>query len=48
LHLHVNTLLKRLDRAGKVLGLDWRHENDLELQLGLRLHRLKAVVTAPS
>lgn len=48
LHVHVNTLLKRLDRAGAVLGLDWRHENDLELQLGLRLHRLRAVTTAPA
>jgi hypothetical protein len=43
LHVHVNTLLKRLDRAGNVLGLDWRHENDLELQLGLRLHQLRAI-----
>ncbi len=41
LHVHVNTLLKRLDRAGNVLGIDWRHENDLELQLGLRLHQLR-------
>jgi GAF domain-containing protein/PucR-like helix-turn-helix protein len=41
LHLHVNTLLKRLDRASTVLGLDWRHENDLELRLGLRLHQLR-------
>lgn len=47
LHVHVNTLLKRLDRAGDVLGLDWRHENDLELQLGLRLHQLRAIATAP-
>ncbi|WP_020423379.1 GAF domain-containing protein [Amycolatopsis sp. ATCC 39116] len=43
LHLHVNTLLKRLDRAGELLGVDWRQEDDLELQLGLRLHRLRAV-----
>ncbi|MEV4318142.1 GAF domain-containing protein [Actinocrispum sp. NPDC049592] len=49
LHLHVNTLLKRLDRAATVLGIDWRHENDdLELQLGLRLHQLRAIATAPS
>ena len=48
LHVHVNTLLKRLDRAGSILGLDWRHENDLELQLGLRLHQLRAIATAPS
>jgi hypothetical protein len=45
LHVHVNTLLKRLDRAGTVLGLDWRHDNDLELQLGLRLHRLRATAS---
>jgi hypothetical protein len=43
LHVHVNTLLKRLDRASEVLGQDWRRENDLELQLGLRLHQLSAV-----
>lgn len=42
LHVHVNTLLKRLDRAGDILGLDLRHENDLELRLGLRLHQLRA------
>lgn len=48
LHVHVNTLLKRLDRAGTVLGLDWRHDNDLELQLGLRLHQLRAIAAAPS
>lgn len=48
LHLHVNTLLKRLDRAAAVLGFDWRHENDLELQLGLRLHQLRAAATGPS
>ncbi|MGW4058258.1 helix-turn-helix domain-containing protein [Amycolatopsis sp. NPDC004747] len=45
LHLHVNTLLKRLDRAATVLGSGWRHENDLELQLGLRLHQLRAAGT---
>ena len=48
LHVHVNTLLKRLDRAGNILGLDWRDNNDLELQLGLRLHRLRAIATAPA
>lgn len=48
LHVHVNTLLKRLDRASNVLGLDWRRENDLELQLGLRLHQLRPIATAPS
>ncbi|MFD4669385.1 helix-turn-helix domain-containing protein [Lentzea sp. NPDC058450] len=44
LHVHVNTLLKRLDRVGDVLGPDWRTENDLELRLGLELHRLRAVL----
>lgn len=48
LHVHVNTLLKRLDRAGTVLGVDWRDNSDLELQLGLRLHELRAIATAPS
>ncbi|MFL6118726.1 helix-turn-helix domain-containing protein, partial [Actinophytocola sp.] len=47
LHVHVNTLLKRLDRAGEVLGHDPRHDDDLELRLGLRLHQLRAT-TAPS
>jgi GAF domain-containing protein len=47
LHLHVNTLLKRLDRAGTILDLDWRDNNDLELRLGLRLHELRAAATAP-
>lgn len=41
LHVHVNTLLKRLDRVSDVLGADWRTENDLELQLGLQLFRLR-------
>ncbi|ANZ43426.1 diguanylate phosphodiesterase [Lentzea guizhouensis] len=41
LHVHVNTLLKRLDRVSEVLGVDWRTENDLELQFGLQLHRLR-------
>ncbi len=44
LHVHVNTLLKRLDRVSEVLGVDWRTENDLELQLGLQLYRLRSVV----
>ncbi|HEX6468198.1 MAG TPA: GAF domain-containing protein [Streptosporangiaceae bacterium] len=48
LHVHVNTLLKRLDRASNILGRGGRHENDLELQLGLRLHRLRAIATAPA
>jgi hypothetical protein len=45
LHVHVNTLLKRLDRASGILGLDCRHQNDLELQFGLRLHQLRAITS---
>jgi hypothetical protein len=48
LHVHVNTLLKRLDRADNLLGRGWRDNNALELQLGLRLHGLRAIATAPS
>jgi GAF domain-containing protein/PucR-like helix-turn-helix protein len=48
LHVHVNTLLKRLDRAGTVLSLDWRDEDDLELRLGLKLHQLRPIASAPS
>jgi hypothetical protein len=48
LHVHVNTLLKRLDRAGSILGVDWRHENDLELRLGLRLHQLRTIAPGPA
>jgi DNA-binding PucR family transcriptional regulator len=46
LFVHVNTLLKRLDRADTVLGLDRRRANDLELQLGLKLHQLRAITNA--
>ncbi|TDV56286.1 helix-turn-helix domain-containing protein [Actinophytocola oryzae] len=48
LHVHVNTLLKRLDRASGVLGVDCRQDDDLELRLGLRLHQLRAITAAPS
>jgi len=48
LHVHPNTLLKRLERAGDVLGLDLRQDNDLELRLGLQLHQLRAIATTPS
>lgn len=46
LHVHVNTLLKRLDRAGEVLGLDCRRDDDLELRLALRLHRLRTITSS--
>jgi hypothetical protein len=37
----MNTLLKRLDRVGTVLG-DWRTpDRALQLQVALRLHELR-------
>lgn len=42
LHLHVNTVAQRLDRVGRLLGRDWQSPSRaLELQLALRLHRLR-------
>jgi DNA-binding PucR family transcriptional regulator len=42
LHVHVNTVTQRLDRIAQLLGSDWqRPERALELQLALRLHRLR-------
>ncbi|MCX5308902.1 helix-turn-helix domain-containing protein [Streptomyces sp. NBC_00160] len=41
LHVHVNTVVQRLDRIGSLLGRDWqRPERALELQLALRIHRV--------
>ncbi|MGH4031545.1 helix-turn-helix domain-containing protein [Actinomycetota bacterium Odt1-20B] len=41
LHVHVNTVVQRLDRVAQLLGCDWnRPERALEIQLALRLHRL--------
>lgn len=45
LHVHMNTLLKRLDRIGVLLGDDWRSpDSALRLHLALRLHELRATV----
>ncbi|HEX2772396.1 MAG TPA: helix-turn-helix domain-containing protein [Micromonosporaceae bacterium] len=42
LHVHVNTVTQRLERVGQLLGADWqRPERALEVQLALRLHRLR-------
>ncbi|GIH99013.1 helix-turn-helix domain-containing protein [Planobispora takensis] len=42
LHIHVNTVTQRLDRIGRLLGADWQDpERALEIQLALRLHRLR-------
>jgi DNA-binding PucR family transcriptional regulator len=41
LHVHVNTVVQRLDRVRHLLGPDWNApERALEVQLALRLHRL--------
>lgn len=41
LHVHLNTLLKRLDRVTAVLERDWRGGDDLELRLAVRLEALR-------
>ncbi|THA86353.1 helix-turn-helix domain-containing protein [Streptomyces sp. A0592] len=42
LHVHVNTVVQRLDRIGRLLGRDWqRPERALELQLALRVHQVR-------
>ncbi|WP_037896187.1 helix-turn-helix domain-containing protein [Streptomyces sp. NRRL S-920] len=41
LHVHVNTVVQRLDRVAQLLGADWNSPTRaLELQLALKLHRL--------
>ncbi|MEV6311147.1 helix-turn-helix domain-containing protein [Streptomyces sp. NPDC051840] len=41
LHVHVNTVVQRLDRISALLGRDWNDpDRALELQLALRLHLL--------
>jgi GAF domain-containing protein len=42
LHVHVNTVVQRLERVGSLLGAGWAEpERALEVQLALRLHRLR-------
>jgi sugar diacid utilization regulator len=42
LHLHVNTVVQRLERVSALLGEDWREpDRALEIQLALHLHRLR-------
>ena len=42
LQVHMNTLLKRLDRVESILGADWRApDRALQLQVALRLHDLR-------
>ncbi|MFD9671960.1 helix-turn-helix domain-containing protein [Streptomyces sp. NPDC059981] len=41
LHVHVNTVVQRLERIGRLLGPDWQSpDRALELQLALRLHQV--------
>lgn len=41
LHVHVNTVVQRLERVGRLLGEDWNSPaRSLEIQLALRLHGL--------
>ncbi|MBE8519703.1 helix-turn-helix domain-containing protein [Amycolatopsis sp. H6(2020)] len=43
LHVHVNTVVQRLERVASLLGEDWQvPDRALEIQLALRLHRLGA------
>ncbi|MEU4164469.1 GAF domain-containing protein [Actinoplanes sp. NPDC026670] len=48
LRVHLNTLLKRLDRVAGVLGHDWRAADDLALRLAIRLESLRRLVVVPS
>ncbi|WP_433292142.1 helix-turn-helix domain-containing protein [Actinoplanes sp. CA-030573] len=46
LHVHVNTVTQRLDRIANLLGADWQSPSRaLDLQLALRLHRLRGPLT---
>lgn len=41
LHVHVNTVVQRLERIGRLLGPDWQSpDRALELQLALRMHQV--------
>jgi GAF domain/PucR C-terminal helix-turn-helix domain/GGDEF-like domain len=43
LHVHVNTVVQRLERISALLGEDWAlPERALEVQVALRLHRLRS------
>ncbi|MBB5828561.1 helix-turn-helix domain-containing protein [Micromonospora carbonacea] len=45
LHLHPNTVSRRLDRISQLLGRDWRQpDRALDTQLALRLHRIRGLL----
>ncbi|MFG1610329.1 helix-turn-helix domain-containing protein [Actinoplanes sp. NPDC049265] len=49
LHVHLNTLLKRLDRVESILGPAWRDpDRALQLQVALRLHELRGRIDRPT
>ncbi|WP_443045910.1 helix-turn-helix domain-containing protein [Streptomyces sp. GQFP] len=48
LHIHTNTLLKRIERIGGLLGPEWQQpDNALKLQLAVHLHELARQVEKP-
>jgi GAF domain-containing protein/sugar diacid utilization regulator len=48
LHVHMNTLLKRLDRVDSILGKGWRApDRALQLQVALRLHDIRTQMDRP-
>jgi DNA-binding PucR family transcriptional regulator len=49
LHIHVNTVTQRLDRIAHLLGEGWQSPDAaLEIQLALRLNRLRGAETPPA
>ncbi|MGP3928331.1 PucR family transcriptional regulator, partial [Streptomyces sp. 8N616] len=47
LHVHPNTVVRRLERISELLGPEWQKpERALEVQLALRLSRLRHVLRA--
>ncbi|WP_211336436.1 helix-turn-helix domain-containing protein [Nocardia tenerifensis] len=48
LHIHVNTMTQRLERITGLLGEGWQEpDRELEVQLALRLHRLRESAVFP-
>ncbi|WP_180928466.1 helix-turn-helix domain-containing protein [Streptomyces sp. AJS327] len=47
LHVHVNTVSRRLERLTELLGADWQEPGRaLEIQLAARVHRIQHTLTA--
>ncbi len=45
LHIHANTVTQRLDRVGRLLGVEWRAPaRRLDVQLALQMLRLRGSV----